>query len=47
MVADPAVDLTVVFGVGSSNGAVDFLLDNDDGLTVFTSRREEVAPRME
>lgn len=43
LVIDSADDMQVLFGTGSSNGGVDFLPKNDDGVTVFTSRRQKVA----
>jgi hypothetical protein len=43
LIVDNADDMGVIFGAGSSSGVVDFLPENDDGVTVFTSRRGEVA----
>lgn len=43
LIVDNADDIGVMFGAGSSSGVVDFLPENDAGVTVFTSRRGEVA----
>jgi hypothetical protein len=42
LVVDNADDMQVLFGTGSSKGWVDFLPESEDGVTVFTSRRQEV-----
>jgi tetratricopeptide (TPR) repeat protein len=43
LVVDNADDLQVLFGTESSKGVANFLPENDDGVIVFTSRRQEVA----
>jgi tetratricopeptide (TPR) repeat protein len=42
LIVDNADDMAVMFGAGLLSGVVDFLPENDDGVTVFTSRRGEV-----
>lgn len=43
LVIDSADDMQVLIGTGSSNGVVGFLPKNEDGVTVFTSCRQEMA----
>jgi hypothetical protein len=43
LIVDNADDRDVMFGTASSGGVADFLPKNDDGVTVFTSRRWEMA----
>jgi tetratricopeptide (TPR) repeat protein len=43
LIVDNADDTNVVFGTTSSKGIVDYLPESEDGLTIFTSRRQEVA----
>lgn len=43
IVGDNAGDMQVLFGTRSSNGVVDCMPENEDGVRVFTSRLLEVA----
>jgi Tfp pilus assembly protein PilF len=43
LIVDNADDMGVMFGTEMSAGIVDFLPEKDDGMTIFTSRRGEVA----
>lgn len=43
LIVDNADDMDVLFGAASSKGIIDYLPESEDGLTLFTSRRQEVA----
>jgi hypothetical protein len=43
LVLDNADDLDILFGIGQLKGIVDYLLGSEDGLTLYTTRTQEVA----
>ena len=43
LIVDNADDAELLHGTGQAEGLIDFLLQSDDGLTVFTTRHSEVA----